>query len=401
MSQTSPVLNMIASIFAIKPNSSQNTNRDHALELLPRCAGQCTYGHCSLLAEPWFTRILSLERKRSERSRKPFLLLLLDLEGAGEVNGGHDRLTHQVLDVVTSFTRETDLAGWYKGVSVLGVIFTEIGSTHQVNHAVQSVGLKISSALERALGSEKASRIHISCHVYPENWEAKGKKPPLDLRLYPDISKRRKSKWMKSAGKRMIDVLGSAMALIGLSPVFLIVSLLVKLTSKGPVLFRQERVGQSGQHFTFLKFRTMQVANNSEIHKEYVKRLIKGKVDASQGVFKIQNDPRVTRIGRILRKTSLDELPQFWNVLCGQMSLVGPRPPLAYEVEVYDIWHRRRLLEAKPGITGLWQVMGRSRTCFDDMVRLDLHYTRASSLWLDLKILLQTPRAVLAGDGAY
>jgi lipopolysaccharide/colanic/teichoic acid biosynthesis glycosyltransferase len=118
-------------------------------------------------------------------------------------------------------------------------------------------------------------------------------------------------------------------------------------------------------------------------------------------VFKIQNDPRVTLVGRFLRKTSLDELPQFWNVLTGDMSLVGPRPPLLYEVAVYDLWHRRRLLEAKPGITGLWQVTGRSRTCFDGMVRLDLHYTRSSSLWLDLKVLLHTPGAVVAGDGAY
>jgi len=146
----------------------------------------------------------------------------------------------------------------------------------------------------------------------------------------------------------------------------------------------------------------MRLSNESIIHKEYVRRLITGSLGVPEnGIFKIQNDPRVTCIGRILRKTSLDELPQFWNVLMGDMSLVGPRPPLPYEVEVYDVWHRRRVLEAKPGITGLWQVTGRSRTCFDDMVRLDLHYTQASSLWLDLKILLQTPRAVLAGDGAY
>jgi lipopolysaccharide/colanic/teichoic acid biosynthesis glycosyltransferase len=146
----------------------------------------------------------------------------------------------------------------------------------------------------------------------------------------------------------------------------------------------------------------MRISSESTIHEQYVRKLISGDRGVpDNGVFKIQNDPRVTRVGRFLRKASLDELPQFWNVLIGEMSLVGPRPPLPYEVEVYDIWHRRRVLEAKPGITGLWQVTGRSRTCFDDMVRLDLHYTQSSSLWVDLKILLQTPRAVLAGDGAY
>ena len=118
-------------------------------------------------------------------------------------------------------------------------------------------------------------------------------------------------------------------------------------------------------------------------------------------VYKLTNDPRVTAVGRFLRKTSLDEFPQFWNVFCGEMSLVGPRPPVAYEFEMYDYWHRRRVFELKPGVTGLWQVNGRSRTCFDDMVRLDLRYSQTWSLWLDLKILLATPLAVLAGNGAH
>ena len=136
-----------------------------------------------------------------------------------------------------------------------------------------------------------------------------------------------------------------------------------------------------------------------------VSRFIQGdrQVDQSLGrggVFKIVDDPRVTAVGRILRKISLDELPQLWNVLRGEMSLVGPRPPIPYEVEQYKSWHRRRILEAKPGITGLWQVTGRSRTTFDEMVRLDIRYARTRSLLTDLKILLSTPRAVLEGKGA-
>jgi lipopolysaccharide/colanic/teichoic acid biosynthesis glycosyltransferase len=146
--------------------------------------------------------------------------------------------------------------------------------------------------------------------------------------------------------------------------------------------------------------------NDPKIHRDYVERFIAGKAmearsDSGSMVYKITNDPRITPVGRLLRKISFDEIPQFWNVLCGDMSLVGPRPPVAYEFRVYDIWHRRRVLEVKPGVTGLWQVSGRSRTSFDDMVRLDLRYSQSWSLWLDLKILAATPRAVLSGDGAY
>src|SRR5207302_5240845 len=138
----------------------------------------------------------------------------------------------------------------------------------------------------------------------------------------------------------------------------------------------------------FLKFRSMYANNDPRIHQEYVARLIEGKADlkhakdSKTGVYKLTNDPRITPLGGFLRKTSLDELPQFLNVFIGNMSLVGPRPPVLYEFQRYDVWHRRRVLELKPGITGLWQVMGRSKTTFDEMVRLDLKYARAWSIWL-------------------
>jgi lipopolysaccharide/colanic/teichoic acid biosynthesis glycosyltransferase len=144
------------------------------------------------------------------------------------------------------------------------------------------------------------------------------------------------------------------------------------------------------------------VNNDPRIHQEYVTRLIAGSRDAGQGsaTYKLKNDPRVTPLGRFLRKSSLDELPQFFNVLRNDMSLVGPRPPLPYEYERYQVWHRRRVLEMKPGITGLWQVEGRSRTTFEEMVRIDLRYAGSRSFWMDLKILLQTPAAVFSGRGA-
>jgi lipopolysaccharide/colanic/teichoic acid biosynthesis glycosyltransferase len=198
--------------------------------------------------------------------------------------------------------------------------------------------------------------------------------------------------------KRMIDIVGSAFAIVLFAPVFLLVAALVKLGSKGPILFTQERVGQFGKPFPFLKFRSMYANNDPKIHQEFMKQVISGNHDKGS---KMENDPRITRIGGFLRKSSLDELPQFFSVLKGDMSLVGPRPPLAYECQEYDIWHRRRVLEVKPGITGLWQVKGRSRLRFDEMVRLDLQYVRTWSLWLDIKIMLKTPISVLRGGDAF
>ena len=204
--------------------------------------------------------------------------------------------------------------------------------------------------------------------------------------------------------KRGLDVIGSLTLLVVLSPLFLLIAALVRVKSRGPVFFRQVRIGQMMKPFTMLKFRTMYLDADPRLHHEFVSSFIKasGQVPepCQNGFFKLANDPRVTPVGHILRKTSLDELPQLWNVLCGDMSLVGPRPPLLYELEQYKPWHRRRILEAKPGITGLWQVAGRSRTTFDEMVRLDLRYARTRSLWTDIKILLATPAAVISGKGA-
>jgi lipopolysaccharide/colanic/teichoic acid biosynthesis glycosyltransferase len=146
----------------------------------------------------------------------------------------------------------------------------------------------------------------------------------------------------------------------------------------------------------------MKCGNDPLFHQDYVRRFISGDIGKVQGVtYKIKEDPRLTPVGGFLRKSSLDELPQLINVLKGEMSLVGPRPAIPYEIDFYQVWHRTRFLEVKPGITGLWQVTGRSKTTFDDMVRLDLRYVRQWSLWLDIKILLNTPRAVLSGEGAY
>jgi exopolysaccharide biosynthesis polyprenyl glycosylphosphotransferase len=207
--------------------------------------------------------------------------------------------------------------------------------------------------------------------------------------------------------KRLIDIVGSITGIVLTVPLMLIISVIVKLTSSGPVLFRQERLGFLGKPFTFNKFRSMKVDSDDFIHKDYVTKLINGEHDsinkgtADQPLYKITDDPRITLFGKFLRKSSLDELPQLFNVLKGDMSLVGPRPPIAYECDVYKRWHCRRVLEVKPGITGLWQVSGRSTTTFDEMVRLDLAYVRNWSLWLDIKIILKTFWAVVSTKGGY
>lgn len=194
--------------------------------------------------------------------------------------------------------------------------------------------------------------------------------------------------------KRILDVALASVAMALSAPLMALIALAIKLDTPGPILLRQTRVGLNGRLFTAYKFRSMRVGADQELAG------LQTQNEATGPIFKMKNDPRRTRVGRFIRKTSLDELPQFFNVLKGDMSLVGPRPPIPTEVEKYDEWHRRRL-EVSPGITGLWQVSGRSQLTFDEMVMLDLYYAENWSLALDLKILLRTIPTVLLGTGAY
>ena len=362
-------------------------------------------GGNNVLHEALFTKLLCLERKRAERSRKQFALVLIDAKRAIPAHQA-EKFLHHVISVLSVATRETDIIGWYKEHSVLGVIFTELNGGDPSSF-LNTLTDKVNASLRSNLPSELFEKIRVSLHLFPEDWDEQQPKKPADFTLYPDLTVHDDSKRLPRILKRTIDIAGSVAALLLLSPLLLIISGLIKLTSKGPILFRQERMGQFGTRFQFLKFRSMVEGNDPTIHKEYVRSLISGKNGVAQpsakrtSVYKLTEDPRITPVGKLLRRTSLDELPQFWNVLTGDMSLVGPRPPIPYEALSYDIWHRRRVLEAKPGITGLWQVSGRSSTSFNDMVRLDLKYAKAWSLGLDIKILLRTPRVVLFGDGAY
>jgi exopolysaccharide biosynthesis polyprenyl glycosylphosphotransferase len=203
--------------------------------------------------------------------------------------------------------------------------------------------------------------------------------------------------------KRVSDILIASLALILLFPLWLLIALLIKIDSRGPIFYRQERVGMDGRIFLVYKFRTMRTDADSEIHREYQRKFIAGHAEANVGdaikpAYKLRDDPRVTRVGRVLRRFSLDEAPQLFNVLRGDMSVVGPRPPIPYEVEAYELWHRKRL-DMKPGVTGLWQVSGRNRLSFEEMVKLDLFYIENWSLLSDLKIILRTVLVLFRGEG--
>jgi lipopolysaccharide/colanic/teichoic acid biosynthesis glycosyltransferase len=222
------------------------------------------------------------------------------------------------------------------------------------------------------------------------------------------VASDRHGRWL-DVSCRALDIVGSVVLLVILSPVLAAIAIAIRLDSRGPVLFRQQRIGRDTKPFTVNKFRTMQHGADHETHRAFVLGLIAGETRApresaseeeTSSYYKMIADDRVTRFGRLLRRSSLDELPQLWNVLRGEMSLVGPRPPIPYEVEHYPPhWFAR--FAVKPGVTGLWQVSGRSQVTLDEMVRLDVEYAHRRSPWLNLRILFRTVPAVLGARGAW
>jgi lipopolysaccharide/colanic/teichoic acid biosynthesis glycosyltransferase/GGDEF domain-containing protein len=360
-------------------------------------AGRVVLEH-GLYPESYFREKLIQERKRAERSNKPLVVMVLNAEKlCGLETTG--RIIDSLGEGLNNCVRGTDICGRIKEDALVGVILTEV-EPDKVDAAQFILAKKTREKLASLLSADILSQIVISFRVFPTAGNSNGL---FDMTFYPDlITSNARSKGGEIA-KRSLDIIGSLTGLILFAPFFAVLPVLIKLYSKGPVFFLQDRIGRNGTKFKMIKFRSMYLDNDDVIHREYVTKLIKGQVDGhtSQGVFKIQGDPRVTPIGRYLRKYSLDELPQFINVLKGEMSLVGPRPPIRYEVVNYSGWQRNRLMGKKPGITGLWQVTGRSSTCFDDMVRLDLRYLRGWSIVLDLKILVRTPLAVFKTKGAY
>jgi exopolysaccharide biosynthesis polyprenyl glycosylphosphotransferase len=340
-----------------------------------------------VLPQEEFLERLRFEKRRVDRFGNPLSMALFFLKE--ELLADAKKLREFLVSIKRD-TRETDLKGWVKR-NIFGLLMldTDGSGAHKcmellVNGRTKTVCDVLTGTYPDRLFSEILEKTGAEPRIFSlESLEPVGDAPGNQIL------------------KRSLDILGALIGLILFSPVMLITAAAIKLTSPGPVIFRQTRLGRRGNPFSFLKFRSMKSGNDDRVHREYVLKLIDGQhAQLNQGkedkpLYKLKNDNRITAVGKIIRKLSIDELPQFFNVLQGQMSLVGPRPPLPFEVEKYKSWHLRRILEVKPGITGLWQVKGRSRTSFDDMVRLDIRYVQNWSLWLDFKILAKTVREVL------
>lgn len=355
-----------------------------------------------ILDQELFAHTLTRERKRSERSGLALALLSVGLRGERSLDT--DLRCAAVATALSAIKSDIDIVGWCEHRALMGLLCPEI-DPENLAAMCDRLDAQCRYALARQGDADLAQEVLIRLRVYPEPWKADAaEQPPMDPLFFPELHPNRQRRVGLQRLKRSVDILLSLLLLIMLSPLLLVLAALVKLSSPGPVIFRQVRVGQMMKPFMMWKFRTMYVNADHAIHHHYVSWFItssdKGQEQSETTVFKLTNDTRITPIGHFLRRTSLDELPQLWNVVIGDMSLVGPRPPLWYELQQYKPWHRSRVLEAKPGITGLWQVVGRSRTTFDEMVRLDLRYARTISLWGDIKILLATPAAVITGKGA-
>ena len=353
----------------------------------------------------YFLRLL--RRKNRQDLNKKVLII-----GAGEIG------RRTAVELTKFRTEDIDLIGFLDdttasadlqidGLRVLGKIADvfEVAKTHPFQHAIVALPLRADQRLLDLVKKLQASGI--SAHIVPDLFALSFPRASLDG--FSGIS-------VINVGtpgiygnqrvfKRIFDVLFSLACLLTLSPLLILIAVLIRLDSSGSVLFRQKRIGENGQPFELLKFRSMRIDSDEKMHREYMTRLIKGDLEPDQtdsnqnGSLKKSMDPRITRLGKFIRKYSLDELPQFINVIRGDMSLVGPRPPIPYEVEVYEDWHMRRL-EAMPGITGLWQVKARNQVSFDEMVRLDIEYIDNYSFWMDIKLILLTPWAMIHGKGA-
>jgi exopolysaccharide biosynthesis polyprenyl glycosylphosphotransferase len=347
----------------------------------------------NILPKSQFLNFLRLEKRRVDRS-KAYLSLVLFYFRQKEEKGRNT--IQEFIASLHKNTRESDIKGWVDR-DVIGLILPDTDEN----------GVK--QFVKKIAEGNGGFNYSVTTGTYPDHLFVKLLMEEEGLPdFFPlDLDGPMEAHGFQIALKRVMDILGSLVGLILFSPIMLATAIAIKMTSPGPIIFKQTRFGKKGGRFQFYKFRSMVWNTDDQIHREYVTNLIKGDLEKiNQGekgtpLFKMVSDPRITRVGKIIRKTSIDELPQFFNVLKGEMSLVGPRPPLSYEVQKYEPWHLRRILEVKPGVTGFWQVSGRSTTSFDEMVRLDLRYVQNWSTWVDLKIIVKTVKTVFGLKGAW
>jgi lipopolysaccharide/colanic/teichoic acid biosynthesis glycosyltransferase len=350
--------------------------------------------HSHFLHPDDFAETVHRETRRSERSGAPLSIVQYTI---GEASIDEPAHFEQLLSILQTSKRETDMLGLI-GVDTLAVLCPDTDE-EGANGLARKIAPLIADVPVDALTATYPDHLFESM--------SRGASAGADEHSFI-VPSTRSRKVGTYPVKGVLDVVLALAALCLLWPLMLTVAILVKLTSKGPVIFRQQRLGKGGVPFTFYKFRSMVVNTDDRIHREYTAQLIRADnpVNAESGSageprsYKMKSDPRVTWFGKFIRTTSIDELPQLFNVLKGDMSMVGPRPCIPYEAANYEPWHLRRILAAKPGITGVWQVEGRSKVSFSEMVRMDLRYIRDCSLGLDLKIIAMTVVVVIRCDGA-
>ena len=329
-----------------------------------------------------FHKVLKRERFRADRNNHEFSLIVFDV-GVLKKNMGAAR---HFIDILTSRVRVSDEVGLYdeRRLAVLLPDTSSRGAKVLADNVCREVPASAS-----CLEYECFTYTYPSQKLFAENSFSRSNRFEEDVNI--KIATGHKTPFWK----RAIDIIFASIFLLALSPLLGLVAIMIKMVSSGPVFFRQKRVGRSGKIFTMYKFRTMKVNNNAAVHHEYLKELINGDSKREKPMVKLKNDSRIIPMGNIVRKASIDELPQMINVLLGEMSLVGPRPCIPYEAEEYLRWHARRF-DIIPGLTGLWQVNGKNKTTFKEMIRLDIEYAVRRSFWLDIKILLKTPMVVLS-----
>jgi lipopolysaccharide/colanic/teichoic acid biosynthesis glycosyltransferase len=398
-----------------------------------------------LFTSPYFHKLIKGEKSRTHRTNLPFSLILIDVALLDfkyrRRKNDKGRIIRVITQVINDNSRETDLKGWFDrhtiavllpdtshaGAEVLCNKLISLGELTLIDYLQNGVCLKDcfaitsypevfdnggsgSKAEKPGVGIRRIDPIHLATNngrfaLRHGCGEKSSKSDELQLPVFPYHLNGSCTVRMQKAIKRLMDIIGSLLGIILFLPAFVGIVIAVKLTSPGPVFFKQKRVGLNRKTFTLLKFRSMYTNCDQSIHRKHIEKLSKRKITLLQnsrdGVrsYKLQDDPRITKIGRFLRQTSLDELPQLFNVVKGEMSLVGPRPYPVYQIENCTIWQHSRLT-VKPGITGLAQLRGRCNTTYDDSYRLDLEYVKKWSLWLDFKILIKTVPFALSGRGA-
>jgi len=330
-----------------------------------------------------FHAVLKRERYLSDRNNHGFSLVTFDKAIIKKDNS----IARQFAEIFAKRLRITDTVGWY--------------NPNKISVLLPDTDFNGAKKFADLIRMQIASPDHIflsDIYTYPsKNWQ--GGNGHKGIKHLKNVEEEEYSKfpfeYKMPFWKRIMDILCSSFGLLLLSPFLVLIALMIKIVSPGPIFYKQQRAGRSGKIFNFYKFRTMKVNNDASIHQKHLKELINGDSNGDKPMEKLENDKRIIPMGIFLRKSCIDELPQLINVLRGEMSLVGPRPCILYEAEEYLRWHARRF-DITPGMTGIWQISGKNKRTFKEMVRMDIEYISKQSFWLDIKILLKTPLVIFS-----